>query len=513
MTLQGEPRYVGAPWRSRFLRAPKAALRFASLPGFVPVADLATVRLGAKTGCDRFFFVTRVGGEPEADVSLLSSPRAAVRVRGLDGWEGWISRRDLRPAVLNPHHLWAGSTRRFVIPRDGDRYYLFPEQKAVRADLAQYAAFAEVQGVHRGTLVRSNGTPNRWFKQARVPVSSEWALPYNSAYDYGAWDNRAQAVLNGRFVGVEARPGVDSDLLGAALNTTMAAAARLIEGKATGVEGAFDVGPPAVRRMTVPDVRRVDARGAAAIREVLGELRAADAMPAAPGRDAKVNPIRHRLDLVVLIAIGFTRGEASVLTSELYESYARWRSVVEDVEMMMRQNRRVMSATGQTRSARPSDLAARRVWEEIEHQFSIFPSDLLTSSDPLQAYALPTGIEMPFQEPLFDGGKVTIAPGKIVDLGSYDRVRYAAMLSTIGFESPLEIPEDSRRCGGIVDRFIAENRRLRAEAAHRAKGYVGAHTGSFEAVVDAVEKAWFRKMRAIGMRVKPSTTDLDVRAN
>src|SRR5438445_13314486 len=98
-------RYVGRPWRSRFLRAPKEALELASRSDFVDVRDLATARLGLKTGADRFFYVRPL--ERVTDLSQLGNPRTrrGVPVEGLDGWQGRISASDLRPAILNPHEL------------------------------------------------------------------------------------------------------------------------------------------------------------------------------------------------------------------------------------------------------------------------------------------------------------------------------------------------------------------------------------------------------------------------
>lgn len=507
MIIPPEARYGGAPWRSRFLRAPKAVFALMGDPRFVPLGQLVIARLGAKTGCDKFFFVERI---PEGDGgTLLSVSRGAVTVRGLDGWTGRIAKKDLRTAVLNPHRLWSEDGRRLVIPADGDQFFIYPEDPRARGDLRQYVAFAEIHGIHRRPLVASNGSPEQWYRQARIPPSSPWALPYNSAYDYGAWDNSAGAVLNGRFVGVEPLSGTDSDLLGAVLNSTTTAAARLLEGKATGVEGAYDVGPPAVRKLLVPDVRLIGPGAAEEIAEIFQDLRNLDFMPPAPDRDARVHPLRVRLDNAVLRGIGFRAGEAAALAGELYESYARWRAVVEDVEMKMRENRRVMNASGQARSARPTDLAARRVWEEVEHKLKAFPVDFLTAVDGIRTHALPRNVGMPDQAPLFDAGIVHLGGGKQVDLGSHDRVRYAAMLSQIGFEPPFDIPVDSVKAGAIVDAFIAEHAKLRRLAKKHAQGYVK-NSDSVRTVVEAVERMWLKGMRLRGMRPR---INLDASAN
>jgi hypothetical protein len=167
-------------------------------------------------------------------------------------------------------------------------------------------------------------------------VTSPWILPYNSGYEYGAAENAARVVLNGRFVGVEPLDGIDTDLLGGVLNSTFVMMARLLEGTAAGVEGALDVGPPAVRRMMIPDIRRLSDRDAAAIAEVVETMRSRNVMPPAPDRAARVDPLRQRLDTMLLRGIGCTKGEASAIVGQVYESYARWRSAVEPLPQLLR---------------------------------------------------------------------------------------------------------------------------------------------------------------------------------
>lgn len=497
-------KYVGAPWRSRFLRAPKIGFVLADRGDFVRLGDLADATLGLKTGADKFFFVKKID-EPEADEGhLIKRPRGSSYVEGLDGWRGYISNRDLKTAILNPHQLFEGDGRRFNIPKDTGHLYLYPSGRSTKAELGGYVAFAEEHGIHERRLVSSNASDDRWYCQERKVVSSPWALPYNSAYDFGAWDNSVGAVLNGRFVGVSPLGGIDPELVGAVLNSTYAIVMRLFVGKATGVEGAYDVGPPAARDLLVPDPRKFNESGAERVRAALNEIAEMDVMPGAPRRDASAPNERHRLDVAVGQALGMTKGEASSLVGNMYESYARWRTAVEDVELMMRQHRRVMNQEGQSRGVRPEDLAARRVWEEVQHRFQLFPSDLLTPSDSLEPLDLPRKLPMPKQEPLFDGGKVTTGDGEVVDLGTHDRVRYAAMLASIGFEPPYLIPEDSDKAREVADAFEETHAELRTLSQQHATAYASDESMK-RVIVQAVERRWIKGSRQAGMG--PSTDD------
>lgn len=491
--MTDQPRYVGAAWRSRFLKAPKIALRLAAREDFVRVQDLAQVNLGIKTGADRFFFVRRLLQRPAG--ALNAADRGTVWVEGFEGWRGRLASKDVWPAVVGPHDLLTDAGRLFRVPRATERLYLQPGRRTA-ADLRQYIELGEVAGMQKSPLVKQNASDD-WWRQERSVLRSPWALPYNSAYDYGAWDNATGAVLNGRFVGATPRDGVDSDLLGAVLNSTFAMVGRMLEGMATGTEGALDVGPPAVRLIRVPDVRAFSRAAAGGVREALDRIRRADLMPPAP--DGIVTRHRRELDLALLRALGLSAGEASALLEELYGSYGRWRADVEGVERDTQSNRRAMAQSGQVRSVKPAVAAGRRVWEELAGTARVLPSALLMSTDRLEVVELPAGAPLSAHEPLIDPGLVTNGKQK-VDLGYHARVRYAAMLRRIGFEGELLLLADPVKAGAVADRYEEDEARVRAEAERRAAAYVGR-----ELITEAANVAldcWHKACRRGGMLVE-----------
>ena len=506
--MNPDRRYVGSPWRARFLRAPKIGFVLAERKDFVRLGSLASVRLGLKTGSDKFFFVKRARLEDErSSKRSLSFARGTVRVTGMNGWTGRIATRDLQPAILNPHQFLREGVRHFVVPAKTEVLYLYPRDRPPAGDLADYVALAEHEGIHERQLVGANASGRRWFRQSRAIVKSRWALPYNSAYEYGALDNHVGAVLNGRFVGVEPLDDVESDLLGAALASTFVLVTRLLEGVATGVEGAFDVGPPAARRVLVPDVRRVPPKRASLIRDVLALMNSENRFPPAPDRRGNVEALRLELDVSVLMALGATRGAASAIAGNVYESYARWRKAVEEVELAMRERRRAMNRSGQSRSVKPSELAARRVWEEMEHDVHLFPGKLGAK---VQAATVPANLRMPTQEPLLDRGVVRLQDGESIDYEHYDRLRYAAMWARIGHRGLLPIPTNPVVARRIVDAFVAEEERIKTEARRRARAYVSSGR-DLEKIGEAVLRSWLRKCKALSeaemQRTEPKRTN------
>ncbi len=503
LTTVIQPVYAGAAWRARFLRAPKIALELASREDFAPLDSFASVKLGLKTGADSFFFLERIQGERGAERELISR-RGVITVKGLDGWRGELAAADIKPAVLNPHQLFSNDVRLFTVPSETKHIYLYPQPGKLRQGLAEYVRLAELQGVHQGDLVRSNGSEGAWFRQVRTLVTSEWVLPYNSAYDYGAWHNPDNAVLNGRFVGVESLPGIDTELLGAVLNSTFAAVGRLIEGVATGVEGAFDVGPPAARKIMLPAITKIDGKGREDVLRVFQKIRAGKVMIAAPLRDGFTHPLRWELDTALLVALGMTKGQAVALLERVYRSYGRWRANIEDVEIQMRANRRQMQATGQNRNQRPAEAAGRRVWEEIEHLVPLFPKAFLPNDEVVEMLNVPSNAVIPPSKPLFDYGVVRTKT-KAIDLGSYERVRYVEMLRVLGIAGNIEVPVSAGKAGAIADLFDKEQVRFNELAMEHSAKYISG-VDAVREVTDIARKNWYSACRksALSKPEKPS---------
>ncbi|WP_081968178.1 HsdM family class I SAM-dependent methyltransferase [Mycobacterium kyorinense] len=476
-----EGRYLGLPWRSRYLRSPKIAEELSKREGFVELGEIADIALGGKTGADEFFYLTPTGQGTSAKPVL----------QGLTGWEGAISRSNTSPALRNPRDLDTTDGRRFVVPTRGLVRYFSPSATAREQGVRDYVAHGESSDIHRRTLVQQNSVGGKWYLQGRQMPSSNWVMPYNSAYDYFAADNsRAHAVLNGRFVGVDAKHGVDPDLLGAVLNSTFALLARLLEGVATGNEGAYDVGPPAARRMKIPDPRIFSEPGISEVRATLQAIRAADRLLPAPSSHGEVNPLRRTLDLSILHAMGVAAGDAAILLDRVYTSYARWRKSVESVEDQVQENRRALSRRGGSRATDPVAVARNTVSDEIGHTFDIvFPT---WSADP-QSYELIDAVRPSedAQDALLPQTSVRDThTGQHLDLGKEQRVRFVRAVRDLGWPGPVPVPVSDTECATLAEQIGEARSRLETEAAMRAAKYVAAETvGS---IVSGVVRGWCR---------------------
>ncbi len=470
--------FVGTTWRSRYLRSPGYAKALAGRDDFIELGEIATARLGAKTGSDGFFFVKAIPG----------ARGTKQLIQGLKGWEGELDRSNLALALQNPRDLDSGSSRRFVVPRRGlPSRYLNPSPRTRDSGLTQYVAYGELQRVHEQRLVRDNAS-DQWFRSKRELIASRWALPYNSAYDYFAADNAVGAFLNGRFVGVDPKDGVDTDLLGAVLNSTFVLMSRLLVGVATGNEGAYDVGPPAARLLRVPDPRRFTSDGGARIKLVLDEIRDADRLLPAPSATGAVEPLRRKLDQTILQALGTPSGEAAVILDRAYASYSRWRRSVESVEDAVQENRRAVGARGGNRGGNPVSRLAGTVFDEIGEDTAI-RIDINLFSKIVIEYVDAERPNDETQSTLFPVTEVRLrGSNEAVDLGSEQRVALVRILRTLGWSGSVPVPKSDEVCRQVALQFESQLKTTLDQARRRSTGKIDeAHV---DQVVAAVRGRW-----------------------
>lgn len=476
--------YNGSPWRSRFLRSPKVGLELAGRSDFVPVAEVANVKLGMKTGNDKFFYVTAV-----------HPPKGSkVHVRGMARWEAEVSLHDLVPAVTTPKNLDTAAGRVATVPTrrgrySGEHYYFSPRPHLNRVT-REYIELGELHEVEKGKLVRENAGGGDWYRPVRGRIQSRWILPYSSGYDYGAVDNTVGALLNGRCVGVEPLAGVDSDLLGAILNSTMVTLMRLLEGVATGSEGAFDVGPPAVRVIKIPDPRLFNDHARQRVLDVVDRIQFEGILPPAPDRHGNVTDVRRYLDLAVLGGLGMSDGDAAVLANRIYASYGRWRDAVEKVEAQTQNHRRQLVQRGGNRQESPSRRATRTVWNEVA---ALVP-DLFAG---LLSFGTHELVDPIFQDDdqnqarLFSQYTYDSSDGTHVDLKDPMRVALAKRVRAFGFTGPIPLPLDPEACRTVSEQIVTTEAITVADIERRANLHVSADLAP--EVSAAVRNKWISR--------------------
>lgn len=253
--------------------------------------------------------------------------------------------------------------------------------------------------------------------------------------------------------------------------------------------------------MAVPDIRQVPADRQPDVLEALAALRHADLMPSAPDEQASVSRLRRNLDLAVLRGLGYRAGEAAALAGRCYEDYARWRRTIRVMQRQMEVYRVAMGRSGVGRSLDPLRRTAEHIWEELRPETPTLPMSMLRPRDMLQEAPIDPHWHPGPQEPMIDPGLVPAPSVGAIDLGSWDRVRYAGMLFDVAFRPPLWIPESAHRARQIVDRFESARADLTEGARRRAHLFTATDA---DAVVAQVEQLWLRTCRQGGMKPEES---------
>jgi hypothetical protein len=218
-------------------------------------------------------------------------------------------------------------------------------------------------------------------------------------------------------------------------------------------------------------------------------------MPPSPDENSAAPALRQHIDHSVLMVLGLTAGEASALTGRCYEAYGRWRQALRSMQLLMEQNRSAMNRSGVTRGGDPIRHAASRIWDELAPQVGLIPSQVLRSTDLMATVHVDARWRPGPQQPLVNAGHAFGPRQTTVDLGSWDRVRYAGMLLDLGFRPPFPVPNDADRCSQIVDQYTVERAHLIELTRSKASAYTGR---DLEALIAHVVDRWRRASRNLG---------------
>ncbi|HEY8376588.1 MAG TPA: Eco57I restriction-modification methylase domain-containing protein, partial [Nannocystis sp.] len=241
------------------------ALQRARPARFCALAELAHVERGVTTNCDDFFLVRDVTADALAQErsaarfeSKYHVPRDDVlagRVRiaqRSDGARFPLEPAHLRPSLKTARDLTARCTsqidaRTCVVVLRGSRDALSPLARA-------YVRAGEARGFHRAPSFA--GRPD-WYvlRTGEVaPILFVKTIQYTPQL---LW-NDAGLLANQRLYNIFPRPGVDPELLAAALSSTLLCAERLAGVKPLGREAASDVDVKSARGFRLPDPRHLD---------------------------------------------------------------------------------------------------------------------------------------------------------------------------------------------------------------------------------------------------------------
>ena len=478
-------RYAGGKW-GQYVRGPDSwfELLERARSRMTPLQELALVRFGFKTGADRFFCVRDF---TQRHLDSTPDPQAF-----LDRWG--ISRRDTRRIRIvrdgmNVEHL---VERRFLEPelhslmevkravvRRGDVGRMVVNASVPRARLrgtrlADYVAYAEGQGWHTGSTIASRARARPWYDLGLMPRAKRAPVIWTKSQQYRHVVplNRDRLAVNCNLYDVWPFDDSLSNLLWAALNSTVTALSKHQFGRAAGVEGNLKTEVVDVNMMLVPDVRNASPEAAA---------RAVAACQRMSRRDARrylyeefTLDDRRDLDDATLEMLGVEDpDERAELRDRLYRDVTDLQQAIREREIIAQRDRRRSS---QRATSRPQDVADE-LWAEHESALDLlqFPEEFVTRPNEGELFDLPSG-EVEVGAALIDLGGLLRAgtvrvggrDGEVLDAGSVSQGRFLEALSLCHRSGRVRLP-GSGVCDDAVSSFEQYRQELRDRCSQLAQ--------------------------------------------
>ncbi len=519
--FQGE--YTGGKW-GIYLRAPDIFFKLLDRCGdhLVPLAQLAEVRYGVKSGADDFFFVRDVTadeitkcsagvGAASGRPSSVETARRAVstfttreggalpyqvakrfkekwgislrdteRIRVVDS--GDHSRHLIEAEYLEPevHSLMeidsveidpAKLSRKIVLVSD-------PPEKLKGLHVLKYIKWGEREGYDQNITCAARAKTRPWY-DVTVERRSLILWPKSHQYRHIIPVNPHKFIPNCRMYDLFLAPGVDSELLAGVLNSTFLALLKFLYGRPVGREGSLDTEVVDVNMMLVPDVRRVRREVERKLNSALTDMRKRSAKPLLeefPLAD------RQQLDDATLELLGIAEVEKrEALRSELYSQVEVLYREIREVELKKQVERRV---TARRERASPHTIA-EEIWEEFDKaQVRTFPSDFVPAGEEIEAANLPAGRPRVLHD-LFDRGAVQIN-GQVIRLRSRGRAEFAAKAAELGIYGLVPIPGSGRAC----ERALESYRRYEAKMESTFKDLAEERSADPETQSRIVRELW-----------------------
>ena len=471
--------YKGGKW-GQYVRGQDSWFELMECAGeqLTRLQDLATIRRGFTSGADKFYCVRDVTqhhlnntpdpnefldrwGISQEDTRRIRIVRDGVNVEHL------IESRFLEPEL----HSLMEVKRAVVRPGDVGRKVInasVPRARIRKTHFGEYVTYAEQQGWHTSSTIRSRARSQPWYDLGIRPKSerADFFWPKSQQYRHVVPLNQDLLPANSNLYDVWARDNEQKDLLWAVLNSTIAALAKHQFGRAAGVEGNLKTEVVDVNMMLVPDIRKAQTDAAA---------RAVAACQRMSRRNAQQHLYdefeledRRELDDATLEILGI--GDAQQRT-ELREKIYR---DIKDLQRSIRE-REVIAQRDRIRANRrtqttPQDIADE-LWAEHEPTIDLqqFPEDFVKQSNEGELFDLPPG-EIQVGTAMMGGGSLLRAgtirvggpAGEIIDAGTVSKSRFLQAIALCYRSGIVKLPSDE-----VCDRAVNDFNQYRQDLESR----------------------------------------------
>ncbi len=259
--------YAGGKWGIP-LRAPDLWEELLKVGGarWKPLAELAEIRFGIKSGCDDFFYIgdhsahglsefAEAGmfekhyGVPRAEVANGIVTLAMTGVKEVHP----IETRYLAPIVHSLMNIDA-----YVIDRSHCRSLalMVGENQAVLHDtyVGRYIRWGESCGFHKGETCRVRGQARNWYDLTPDVIAADTLWVKERQYRFAAPANPAGFAVNCRLYTIAYRDSIDKVAQAAVMNSSLVILSTLMFGRPVGVEGNWSTMVLDANMLQVPSV-------------------------------------------------------------------------------------------------------------------------------------------------------------------------------------------------------------------------------------------------------------------
>lgn len=447
--VDGTGRYRGSKWGIQ-LRAPDIFFtlldRYGSL--LVPLRNLAEVRFGVKSGCDKFFFPRDQTERCLQEYShedfknrfgISKSQTAKVRiVKAGDDSLHLIEERFLQPEVHNLKDLI-----KVTVAVDNCKKAVLicssPKDELQGTYVRKYIEWGESEGFHDGSTCASRAKSRPWYDLApRKAGDMFW--PMAQQYRHVVALNPHRLICNHNLFDIFSRQGVSKDILCAILNSTVVALSKHQYGRWAGQEGNLKTEVIDVNMMLVPDPRQ-------ASRQVLQRIK--KAFRAMQGRltrklieEFELSD-RQELDDAVLELLGENDPQTRLrLREQLYAQMTEMHSAIRAKEVQANENKKRSKSK---RVVSPKGIADEILTNLGPEWRRFFPDNFLSPSWPVDTVNIPEGKARLRENPMFGVQGVQVGT-TLIEADNRSRAEFMLELCQRGLRGAQVVPTNADHC-------------------------------------------------------------------
>ena len=466
-------RYFGSKW-GVYLRAPDIYFELQDRFGdrMVPLEELAVIKRGITSGCDKFFFVRDITERCLAEVPVAREFRSIYGIQRVqtdkirivlagDKSPHLIEAQHLEPEVHNLMET-SGVFGIRIRPEDLTRQILLcsePKSRLTKTRVLKYIEWGEREGFHNGATCASRAKARPWY-DLNPGRRGDVFWPMAQQYRHLAPLNRGKLICNHNLFDIHTGLKTKPEVLCGILNSTIVAMHKHFFGRLAGTEGNLKTEVVDVKMMLVPDPRNASKVVERRIRD------AVNAMSKRPTRnlpDEFELADRRALDDAVFELLGEVDPEARrELRDRLYAEMTAMYRAIRKKELLAIENKK-RTKRGSTLSA---DQMAAEIWADLDPSLvRRFPEDFFDEAEPTEEIDLPEGRCKLVSSPLMGQAGIDI-DGTHIELGDERRAELAKAVLDSGRRGAVPIPTDPDVCAQVLPRYRAYYDQVTAEFSH-----------------------------------------------